>query len=62
MLSDDQRSGCMYLAFDAPINPNGAVKTHDALEVCAFPQKRKILAVLFGLLAPFFHCPHDRLL
>jgi hypothetical protein len=38
----------MDLAVDVPINPNGAIKNYDALEVRAFPQERKVLAVLFG--------------
>jgi hypothetical protein len=61
MLSDDQSSGCMYLAVDVSINPDGAIKTHDSLEVNTFSQERNILVALFGLLAPFSRCPHDRL-
>jgi hypothetical protein len=52
----------MNLTFDTSINPNGPIKSHDALEVRPLPQKGKVFAVLFGLLAPFFRCPHDRLL
>jgi hypothetical protein len=52
----------MDLAFDVSIDPDGAIKAYDALEVYALPQKRNILAALSGLLAPFFRCPHDRLL